>query len=81
MFSPLVSRSRFLFELARRGPGIPDAVLAKLYDASEKLRAGCCSTKDPSACLDSKVGAVGALGTHPAPPHGTKSPPRLFPAC
>ncbi|KAF4802754.1 Vitamin D-binding protein [Turdus rufiventris] len=46
--------TRFLFELARRGPGIPDAVLAKLYDASEKLRAGCCSTKDPSACLDSK---------------------------
>ncbi|XP_058694639.1 vitamin D-binding protein [Poecile atricapillus] len=46
--------TRFLFELARRQPSLPDAVLAKLYDSSGKLRAECCSTKDPSGCLDSK---------------------------
>ncbi|NXU34812.1 VTDB protein, partial [Drymodes brunneopygia] len=46
--------TRFLFELARRHPSLPDAVLAKLYDYSGKLRGECCSTKDPSACLDSK---------------------------
>ncbi|NXH45605.1 VTDB protein, partial [Dicaeum eximium] len=46
--------TRFLFELARRHPSLPDAVLAKLYDSAGKLRGECCSTKDPSACLDSK---------------------------
>ncbi|NWR52502.1 VTDB protein, partial [Regulus satrapa] len=46
--------TRFLFEVARRNPSLPDAVLAKLYDSSVKLRQGCCSTKDPSACLDGK---------------------------
>ncbi|NXW74410.1 VTDB protein, partial [Hirundo rustica] len=46
--------TRSLFELARRHPSLPDAVLAKLYDSSGKLREECCSTKDPSACLDSK---------------------------
>ncbi|KAL9851496.1 vitamin D-binding protein isoform 2-T2 [Geothlypis trichas] len=46
--------TRFLFELARRYPNLPDAVLAKLYDASGKLRGECCSSKDPSACWDSK---------------------------
>ncbi|NXE36382.1 VTDB protein, partial [Ptilorrhoa leucosticta] len=46
--------TRSLFELARRHPSLPDAVLAKLYDSSGKLRGECCSTKDPSACLDSK---------------------------
>ncbi|NWV60126.1 VTDB protein, partial [Malurus elegans] len=40
--------------LARRHPSLPDAVLAKLYDSSQKLRGECCSSKDPSACLDSK---------------------------
>ncbi|NWX61220.1 VTDB protein, partial [Promerops cafer] len=40
--------------LARRQPSLPDAVLAKLYDASGKLRGACCSTKDPSTCLDSQ---------------------------
>lgn len=59
------SCSRFLFELARRHPSLPDAVLAKLYDSSEKLRGECCSSKDPSACLDSKVSGVGTLGAHP----------------
>ncbi|NXM23642.1 VTDB protein, partial [Oxyruncus cristatus] len=51
---------RSLFELARRHPSLPDAVLAKLYDASEKIRGECCSAKDPSACLDSKRQWVGA---------------------
>ncbi|XP_041252819.1 vitamin D-binding protein isoform X4 [Onychostruthus taczanowskii] len=46
--------TRFLFELARRHPNLPDAVLAKLYDSSGKLRGECCSSKDPSACWDSK---------------------------
>ncbi|KAM7052367.1 vitamin D-binding protein [Acridotheres tristis] len=46
--------TRYLFELARRHPCLPDAVLAKLYDFSGKLRGECCSTKDPSACLDGK---------------------------
>ncbi|NXN55447.1 VTDB protein, partial [Rynchops niger] len=45
---------RYLFELARRHTSIPDAVLGKLYDASEKARGECCSAKDPPACLDSK---------------------------
>uniref|UniRef100_A0A8C3NVE8 Vitamin D-binding protein n=1 Tax=Cyanoderma ruficeps TaxID=181631 RepID=A0A8C3NVE8_9PASS len=46
--------TRFLFELARRHPSLPDAILAKLYDSSGKLRGECCSTKDPSSCWDSK---------------------------
>ncbi|NXU13666.1 VTDB protein, partial [Pardalotus punctatus] len=46
--------TRSLFELAQRHPSLPDAVLAKLYDSSKKLRGECCSTKDPSTCLDSK---------------------------
>ncbi|XP_017923370.1 vitamin D-binding protein [Manacus vitellinus] len=52
--------TRSLFELARRHPSLPDAVLAKLYDASEKIREECCSAKDPSACLDSKRQQMGA---------------------
>ncbi|XP_005044653.2 PREDICTED: vitamin D-binding protein [Ficedula albicollis] len=52
--------TRFLFEQARRRPCLPDAVLAKLYDSSGKLRAGCCSTKDPSACLDCKRKRIAA---------------------
>ncbi|NXS94018.1 VTDB protein, partial [Jacana jacana] len=50
---------RSLFELARRHPSIPDAVLSKLYDASENARGECCSAKDTSACLDSKRLQVG----------------------
>ncbi|NXM67355.1 VTDB protein, partial [Serilophus lunatus] len=46
--------TRPLFELARRQPSLPDAVLAKLYSASENIRGECCSARDPSACLDSK---------------------------
>ncbi|TRZ18677.1 hypothetical protein HGM15179_008430 [Zosterops borbonicus] len=46
--------TRFLFELARRQPSLPDAVLTKLYDLSGKLWGECCSTKDPSTCLDSR---------------------------
>uniref|UniRef100_A0A8C9MLY1 Vitamin D-binding protein n=1 Tax=Serinus canaria TaxID=9135 RepID=A0A8C9MLY1_SERCA len=46
--------TRFLFELARRHPSLPEAVLAKLYDSSGKLRRECCSSKDPSACWGSK---------------------------
>ncbi|NWY51154.1 VTDB protein, partial [Chionis minor] len=45
---------RYLFELARRHTSVPDAFLGKLYDASEKVRAECCSAKDTSACLDRK---------------------------
>ncbi|NXP16658.1 VTDB protein, partial [Scytalopus superciliaris] len=52
--------TRALFELARRHPSLPDAVLAKLYDASEKAREECCLIKDPFACLDSKHQRVGA---------------------
>ncbi|NXF02305.1 VTDB protein, partial [Smithornis capensis] len=51
--------TRSLFELARRHPSLPDAALAKLYDASEKIRGECCSAKDPSACLDSKHKQMG----------------------
>ncbi|NWU15681.1 VTDB protein, partial [Cephalopterus ornatus] len=51
---------RSLFELTRRHPSLPDAVLAKLYDASEKIRGECCSAKDPSACLNSKRQQMGA---------------------
>ncbi|NXR87296.1 VTDB protein, partial [Hypocryptadius cinnamomeus] len=51
---PTAARSQFLFELARRHPSLPDAVLVKLYDSSGKLRGECCSSKDPSACWDSK---------------------------
>ncbi|NWR87736.1 VTDB protein, partial [Furnarius figulus] len=46
--------TRSLFELAQKYPSLPDAILAKLYDTSEKVREECCSAKDPSACLDSK---------------------------
>ncbi|XP_064272225.1 vitamin D-binding protein [Passer domesticus] len=52
--------TRFLFELARRHPSLPDAVLAKLYDSSGKLRGECCSSSDPSACWDSKRKRIGA---------------------
>ncbi|KAJ7411911.1 Vitamin D-binding protein [Pitangus sulphuratus] len=55
-----VQATRSLFELARRQPSLPDAILAKLYDASEKIRGECCSAKDPSACLDSKRQQMGA---------------------
>ncbi|NXO65443.1 VTDB protein, partial [Phainopepla nitens] len=58
---PTAARGQpFLFELARRHPSLPDAVLAKLYDSSGKLRGECCSTKDPSACWDSKRKRIGA---------------------
>ncbi|NXT11274.1 VTDB protein, partial [Prunella fulvescens] len=46
--------TRFLFELARRHPSLPDAVLAKLYDSAGSLRGECCSSKDASACWDGK---------------------------
>ncbi|NWV82719.1 VTDB protein, partial [Dasyornis broadbenti] len=46
--------TRSMFELAQRHPSLPDAILAKVYDSSEKVRGECCSTKDPSTCLDSK---------------------------
>ncbi|NXC10631.1 VTDB protein, partial [Orthonyx spaldingii] len=46
--------TRYLFELARRHTSVPDAVLVKVYDSAGKVRGECCSTKDPSACLDSK---------------------------
>ncbi|NXR21963.1 VTDB protein, partial [Cinclus mexicanus] len=49
-----VHTTRFLFELARGHPCLPEAVLARLYDSSRKLRVKCCFNKDPSACLDSK---------------------------
>lgn len=52
--------TRFLFELARRYPSVPDAVLAKLYDSSRKILGECCSAKDPSACLNSKRKRMGA---------------------
>ncbi|KAF2983286.1 hypothetical protein EK904_013524 [Melospiza melodia maxima] len=58
--SSLVSHSRFLFEVARRHPNLPEAVLAKLYDTSGKLRGECCSSKDPSACWDSKRQRIAA---------------------
>ncbi|KFV07556.1 Vitamin D-binding protein, partial [Tauraco erythrolophus] len=41
----------YLFELARRHTSVPEAFLAKIYDASGKVRGECCSAKDPSACL------------------------------
>lgn len=74
--------SRFLFEVARRNPSLPDAVLAKLYDAAEKLLGECCSTKDPSACLDSTVSAVGAWEAHPVLPHPSAAqiPAEAFPS-
>ncbi|NWW77862.1 VTDB protein, partial [Climacteris rufus] len=46
--------TRSVFELAQRHPSLPDAILTKIYDSAEKIREECCSTKDPSACLDSK---------------------------
>ncbi|XP_058660014.1 vitamin D-binding protein [Ammospiza nelsoni] len=52
--------TRFLFEVARRHPSLPEAVLAKLYDTSGKLRGECCSSKDPSACWDSKRQRIAA---------------------
>ncbi|XP_030306055.1 vitamin D-binding protein [Calypte anna] len=45
---------RYVFELARRHTSLPDALLATVYDASEKARGECCSAKDPSACLHKK---------------------------
>ncbi|NXG25890.1 VTDB protein, partial [Grallaria varia] len=52
--------TRSLFELARRHPSLPDAILAKLYDASKKIPGECCLAKDPSACLHSKHQWMGA---------------------
>ncbi|XP_071411542.1 vitamin D-binding protein [Pithys albifrons albifrons] len=51
--------TRGLFETARRDPNLPDAALAKLYDALKKVREQCCSAKDPSACLDTEREQVG----------------------
>ncbi|NXY82930.1 VTDB protein, partial [Alcedo cyanopectus] len=45
---------RYLFEMARRYPNTPDAVLGTLFDTSHRVREECCSSKDPSACLDGK---------------------------
>ncbi|NXQ83003.1 VTDB protein, partial [Nyctibius grandis] len=45
---------RYLFEVARRHPSVPDALLGKLYDASERARGECCPAQDPSACLGDK---------------------------
>ncbi|NXC22355.1 VTDB protein, partial [Corythaeola cristata] len=50
---------RYLFELARRHTSVPDALLAKIYAASEKVRGECCSAKDSSACLDGKRQRMG----------------------
>ncbi|NXE83391.1 VTDB protein, partial [Cochlearius cochlearius] len=46
--------TRYLFELARRHTSVPDALLGKLYEASQKVREECCPAGDPSACLDGK---------------------------
>lgn len=46
---------RYMFELSRRHTNVPDVFLGKLYDASENIIRECCSAKDSSACLDSKV--------------------------
>ncbi|XP_062431035.1 vitamin D-binding protein [Rhea pennata] len=46
--------SRYLFELARRHPSVPDVFLSKLYDACKEVRRECCAAKDASACLDGK---------------------------
>ncbi|NWR66060.1 VTDB protein, partial [Bucorvus abyssinicus] len=54
-----VYAKRYLFELARRHPSVPDTFLGKLYDACEKVRAECCSAKDSSTCLDSKRQRMG----------------------
>ncbi|KFV64729.1 Vitamin D-binding protein, partial [Dryobates pubescens] len=45
---------RYLFELARRHPSLPEAALSTLYDAASKAREECCSAKDPSSCLQAK---------------------------
>ncbi|NXF38093.1 VTDB protein, partial [Nyctibius bracteatus] len=45
---------RYLFEVARRHTSVPDALLGKLYDASERARGECCPAKDTSACLGDK---------------------------
>ncbi|NXO00537.1 VTDB protein, partial [Rhinopomastus cyanomelas] len=50
---------RYLFELARRHPSVPDVVFSKLYDASERVRGECCSAKDPPACLENKRQQMG----------------------
>ncbi|NXW65533.1 VTDB protein, partial [Eurystomus gularis] len=50
---------RYVFELARRHPSVPEAFFGKLYDASGKVREECCSATEPSACLDSKRQRVG----------------------
>ncbi|OXB59236.1 hypothetical protein ASZ78_003378, partial [Callipepla squamata] len=56
----LHTRSRYMFELARRYTNVPDVFLGKLYDASENVIRECCSAKDASTCLDSKRQQVGA---------------------
>ncbi|XP_010223132.1 PREDICTED: vitamin D-binding protein [Tinamus guttatus] len=45
---------RYMFETARRHPSVPDVFLSKLYDTCKEAREQGCSTKDSSACLDSK---------------------------
>ncbi|XP_025959287.2 vitamin D-binding protein [Dromaius novaehollandiae] len=45
---------RYIFELARRHPSVPDVFLGKLYDASRKVIGECCAAGDSSACLDGK---------------------------
>ncbi|XP_068021804.1 vitamin D-binding protein [Melanerpes formicivorus] len=45
---------RYLSELARRHPSLPEAALSTLYDAATKAREECCSAKDPSSCLQAK---------------------------
>ncbi|NWX52352.1 VTDB protein, partial [Steatornis caripensis] len=49
----------YLFELARRHTGVPDAFLVELYAAADKVRGECCSAKDASACLGSKRRRMG----------------------
>ncbi|XP_062350022.1 vitamin D-binding protein isoform X2 [Cinclus cinclus] len=77
-----VHTTRFLFELARGHPCLPEALLARLYDSSRKLRVKCCFNKDPSACLDSKVSGAGVLGASPASPHpgAAQIPAEAFPS-
>ncbi|NXN19214.1 VTDB protein, partial [Indicator maculatus] len=50
---------RYLFELARRQPSLPEAALSMLYDAHTKAREECCSAKDPSSCLQAKRQQMG----------------------
>lgn len=45
---------KYAFEMARRNTKLPEAFVDKLHEASLSVIQGCCSAKNPNACLTKK---------------------------